>query len=100
MNPDLAAFLEHARAKGMDHGTIRMLLLSAGWKEKDVAKALAEHSLDLPVPAPPDGGGARDAFLYLCGFAALYASAISAVSLLFAYVNRLFPDPAMGDAAR
>lgn len=100
MNPDLAAFLEHARSKGMDHGTIRMLLLSAGWKEKDVAKALAEHSLDMPVPAPPDGGGARDAFLYLSGFAALYASAIAAVSLLFDYVNRIFPDPAMGDAAR
>ena len=49
MNPDLAAFLEHARSKGMDHGTIRMLLLSAGWKEKDVAKALAEHSLDMAV---------------------------------------------------
>jgi hypothetical protein len=94
MNSDLVAFLEHARAKGMDHGTIRMLLLSAGWKEKDVARALAEHALDLPVPAPPDGGGARDAFLYLSAFAALYASAIATVSLLFDYVNRIFPDPA------
>jgi hypothetical protein len=100
MNPDLAAFLEHARSKGMDHGTIRMLLLSAGWKEKDVAQALAEHALDMPVPAPPDGGGARDAFLYLSAFAALYASAIAAVSLLFDYVNRLLPDPALGEGLR
>jgi len=100
MNPDLAAFLEHARSRGMDHGTIRMLLLSAGWKEKDVAKALAEHALDLPVPAPPDSGGARDAFLYLSAFAALYASAIATVSLLFDYVNRWLPDPALGENAR
>ena len=95
MNPDLAAFLEHARSKGMDHGTIRMLLLSAGWREKEVAKALAAHALDMPVPAPPDVGGARDAFLYLSAFAALYASAIAGVSLLFDGVNHALPDPAV-----
>jgi hypothetical protein len=100
MNPDLSAFLEHARSKGMDHGTIRMLLLSAGWKEKDVARALAAHALEMPVPAPPDTGGARDAFLHLTAFAALYASAIAGVSLLFAYVNRLLPDPAFREQAR
>ena len=100
MNPDLAAFLEHARSKGMDHATIRMLLLAAGWKEKEVAKALAEHALDLPVPSPPDAGGAREAFLHLVLFAALYAAAISGVSLLFDFINRMRPDPAMGETAR
>jgi len=94
MNTDLAAFLEHARSRGMDPGTIRMLLLSAGWKEKDVARALAEHALDLPVPAPPDAGGARDAFLYLTAFAAMYAAAISGLALLFGLLNRALPDPA------
>jgi hypothetical protein len=100
MNADLNAFLEHARSKGMDHATIRMLLLSAGWKEKDVAKGLAAHALELPVPAPPDAGGARDAFLHLTAFAALYASVIAGVSLLFDYVHRWFPDPAFEAAAR
>src|SRR5215510_16536876 len=100
MNPDIVAFIEHARSKGMDHGTIRMLLLSAGWKEKDVARALADHALEMPVPVPPDTGGARDAFMYLSAFAALYASALAGISLLCDYVNRIFPDPAMGDAAR
>ena len=95
MNPDLAAFLEHARSRGMDPGTIRMLLLSAGWKEKDVARALAEHALDLPVPAPPDSGGARDAFLYLTAFAALYATAISGLTLLFGLLNLALPDAAL-----
>lgn len=94
MNADLKAFLEHARSRGMDHATIRMLLLSAGWKEKDVAKGLADHALEIPVPAPPDAGGARDAFLHLTAFAALYSSAIAGVSLLFDYVHRWFPDPA------
>lgn len=100
MNPDLSAFLEHARSKGMDHGTIRMLLLSAGWKEKDVARALAAQALEMPVPAPPDTGGARDAFLHLTAFAALYASAIAGIGLLFDYVNRLLPDPAFREQAR
>ena len=100
MNPDLAVFLEHARSKGMDHSTIRMLLLSAGWKEKDVAKALADHALELPVPVPPDTGGARDAFLHLAAFAALYASAVTGISLLFDFVNRLLPDPAFREQAR
>src|SRR5262245_19727 len=100
MNPYLAAFLAHARPKGMDHGTIRMLLLSAGWKEKEVARALAEHALDLPVPSPPDSGGARDAFLYLCAFAALYACAIACVSLLFDAINHALPDPAFAENAR
>ena len=100
MNPDLAAFLEHAKLKGMDHGTTRMLLLSAGWKEKEVARALAEHALEMPVPSPPDAGGAREAFLHLLLFAALYASAIAGVSLLFDCINRFLPDPALGEDAR
>lgn len=100
MNPDLAAFVEHARSKGMDHQTVRMLLISAGWKEKDVARALAAQALEMPVPAPPDTGGARDAFLHLMTFAALYAGAIAGVNLLFDYVNRLLPDPAFREQAR
>lgn len=35
---------------------------------------------------------AKDFFLYLASFAALYASAISLVSLLFTIINRAFPD--------
>lgn len=95
MNTDLSAFIEHARQKGMDHATIRMLLLSAGWKEKDVVEALAKTSLELPIPQPPDRGGAREAFYHLLTFAALYASVIAVVVLLFRYVNRLLPDAAM-----
>ncbi len=36
---------------------------------------------------------ARDVFLYLFVTAALYAVAVSAISLLFQYVNHFFPEP-------
>ncbi len=94
MDNNLKSFIEHARKKGMDHQTIRMLLLSNGWKEKDVAHALTEQALDMPVPMPPDGGGAREAFFHLLTFVGLYTWAISLLVLFFNYINRLFPDPA------
>jgi hypothetical protein len=56
----LATFIDHARGKDMDHATIRMLLLSAGWKERDVAPVLSAQALEHPVPTPPDVGGARE----------------------------------------
>jgi hypothetical protein len=95
MSTDLAGFIDHARRKGMDHATIRMLLLSSGWKEKDVIEALARTSLELPIPAPPDRGGAREAFLHLLTFAAFYTSVIAVVMLLFHYIEFLFPDAAV-----
>ena len=93
-NPSLQHFIAHARSKGMDHQTIRMLLLSSGWKEKDIVEALTEATLDMPVPAPEDRGGAREAFFHLLAFVTLYASVISVLFLLFEFLNRLFPDAA------
>ena len=95
MDSRLQDFIAHARSKGMDHATIRMLLLSSGWKEKDVAQALTAESLDMAVPMPPDAGGARDAFFHLVMFATLYTSVISTIVLFFTYINRMFPDSAM-----
>jgi hypothetical protein len=95
MDQSLGAFIDHARQKGMDHATIRMLLLSAGWKEKEIARAMTAQALDVPIPTPPDVGGAREAFLHLVAFAALYTAVIAGVMLLFDYVNVLLPDPAV-----
>ncbi|TSC78606.1 MAG: hypothetical protein G01um101425_1008 [Candidatus Peregrinibacteria bacterium Gr01-1014_25] len=88
----LTPFITHARGKGMDHATIRLLLLSAGWKEKDIAEALAAEGLSMPVPVPPDRGGAREAFFHLLTFASLYVTLVSLTILFFTYINRLFPD--------
>jgi len=95
MDQKLQDFIAHARKKGMDHQTIRMLLLSAGWKEKDIAQAVTEESLDMAVPVPSDGGGARDAFFHLLTFVAFFTTTISLIILFFDYINRLFPDAAL-----
>ncbi len=94
MTNHLEEFITHARKKGMDHATIRMLLLSAGWKERDVAQALSAEGLDMAVPMPTDAGGARDAFFHLISFAALYTLVISLIMLFYQYINWLFPDAA------
>jgi hypothetical protein len=91
----LKDFIAHARKKGMDHATIRMLLLSSGWKEKDIAEAMTEETLEMAIPLPPDVGGARDAFFHLLSFAALYTTVISLSLLFFNYIDILFPDAAM-----
>ncbi|MEX2186102.1 MAG: DUF5671 domain-containing protein [Pirellulales bacterium] len=93
-NASLNEFIQHARDKGMDHATIRTILLSAGWKEKDVAEAITAQTLDMPVPMPPDLGGARDAFFHLLTFSMLFVSLGSLIFLFFEYIDRLFPDPA------
>lgn len=90
----LSSFIAHARSKGMDHQTIRMLLLSSGWKEKDISEAMASETLSMPVPLPPDAGSARDAFFHLLSLTTLTSTVISAIFLFFDFVNRLFPDPA------
>ncbi len=94
MTNSLSTFIAHARKKGMDHQTIRLLLLSAGWKEKDISEALASETLDMPVPLPPDAGSARDAFFHLLSFTSLTATVVSLIILFFQYWDRLFPDVA------
>lgn len=94
MKTRLSPFIEHARSKGMDHQTIRMILLSSGWKERDIADALAQETLDLPVPLPPDTGSAKDAFTHLLTFTTLYSTVISLIVLFFTFLDRLLPDAA------
>jgi len=91
----LLAFIAHARQKGLDHATIRMMLLGNGWKEKEILRALSAQELDMPVPLPPDTGGAREAFFHLLSFGFFYGTAISVILLFFTYVNRIFPDLAL-----
>lgn len=97
MNTSLPDFIAHARKKGMDHQTIRMLLLASGWKERDIVKALTEQTLEMDVPVPPDTGGAREAFFHLLTFVGLYTWVISLIILFFNYINRAFPDAAFPD---
>lgn len=72
MDEKLIRFVDHARDKGMDHATIRHLLLSAGWKEKDVAEVFRTRDLELPIPEPTGVGSDRDAFFHLLAFTTLH----------------------------
>jgi hypothetical protein len=94
MDEKLAKFIDHARQKGLDHAAIFMLLRSSGWKEKQIAEALAVRELAIPIPERAGIGSARDAFFHLLAFTALYASAISLILLFFAYIEFWIPDPA------
>ncbi len=96
----LQDFIAHARDKGLDHNTIRMMLIANGWKEKDVIHALSEEALDMPVPFPHDTGGAREAFFHLLIFGFLYTTLISSIFLFFTYIHRLFPDVAIEGTRR
>lgn len=107
---ELISFIEHAREKGMDHATIRQMLISSGWKEKDIADAFTTTSLDLPIPKPknirtvsnrprtksvsPWPRRAREAFFHLLTFGSLFSCATSVIILFFIYVDFAFPDPA------
>jgi Domain of unknown function (DUF5671) len=94
MHENLLRFIEHARQKGMDHATVFLLLRSTGWKEKEIAEAIAAGELTIPIPERAGVGSARDAFFHLLAFTALYAWAISLISLFFTYIELAFPDPA------
>ena len=59
MDEKLIRFVDHAKDKGMDLATIRQLLLSAGWKEKDIAEVFCTRDLELPIPEPTLVGPAR-----------------------------------------
>ena len=114
MDEKLIQFVDHATAKGMDYATIRQLLLSAGWNDQDVAEVFTARDLELPIPKPavvrparPRSRKesvwprrARDAFLHLLTFGALYTWATSLILLFFTYINFAFPDPAWRTSQR
>lgn len=93
MADNLARFIEHARQKGMDHQAIFLILQSSGWKDQEIAAALAARELSLPIPERPGIGSARDVFFHLLAFTALYAAVISLIYLTFTYIEFAFPDP-------
>jgi len=94
MDQRLWRFIDEAKQKGVDRPTVFLMLRASGWKEREIAEALAERELGLPIPERAGAGSARDAFLHLLAFTALYAWVISLIYLFFTYIEFWFPDPA------
>lgn len=110
----VTADLEHFVRSGLEQGLARSdmeaAMLSAGWTPEQTSNALgafADVAFAVPVPRPRPHLSAREAFLYLVLFGALYLSAFHLGNLTFELINRAFPDPttrgtysAWGDALR
>ena len=95
MNRELQAFIKEALQKGHGREEIRTVLLEAGWQDSEVRSGLsgfADVNFSVAVPRPAPYLYAREAFLYLVSFIALYVTAISFGILVFGLIDYSFPD--------
>ena len=96
MKGELVEFTRSALAAGKGREDIADVLRRAGWAAPDIRAAIdafADVSFPIPVPRPKPYLSAREVFVYLILFSALYGSAFSLGALLFEFINRSFPDP-------
>jgi hypothetical protein len=94
---DLERFAREALLRGLPRGDIEQAMLQAGWASEQAKAALgayADSRFPVPVPRPRPYLSAREAFLYLVLFSALYLSAFHLGCLAFDFINRFLPDPA------
>ena len=102
MNSDLHSFVRDALGRGASRDAIRAALREARWPDDEVESALAawhDAGLGLPVPRRRVGVSPREAFLYLLLFVSLYLVAYHVGAILFAWIERAWPDPAVTDYA-
>ncbi len=98
-DPELAAFLEAAKAKGASDEFLVRLFDEHGWPEKKIYRALGgyyERVTGITIPARAGGAGenAKDAFLYLLSFSALGTWSVGLGSLLFTLLDIWLPGTA------
>ncbi len=95
MNHELRDFIKESLERGHDREEIRRVLTEAGWQDSEVRSGLAafaEVDFSVAVPRPTPYLHAREAFLYLVSFIALYVTAISFGILVFGLIDYSFPD--------
>ena len=83
-----------ARERGIDAATIHTMLRSAGWKEAEISRGLAEEVVALPIPRPSGLSGAGEVFRNILEFGLLTFTLAHLVILYFGCLDRTFPDPA------
>jgi hypothetical protein len=100
---ELIGFVREALSRGVPRPEVEGVLRRAGWDPKQIDAALAAFAaVDFPiaVPRPRTSLSARDAFFYLLLFSSMYIVAFQFGSLLFDFINRVFPDPAATELER
>ena len=96
MNNELRSFIKESLERGQSKDAIHAVLTQSGWEDGEVRNGLAAFAdVDFPiaVPRPTPYLHAREAFLYLVSFIALYVSAISFGFLVFGLIDHTFHDP-------
>ena len=96
MNVELVEFTRQALARGIERDEITETLRRAGWADYDVKAAMdafADVAFPVPVPRPKPYLSAREVFVYLILFAALYVTVGNIGTLIFEFIDRSFPDP-------
>lgn len=97
VSDELTGFVRDALARGLSRRQVEDVLKQAGWNAAQVSAALAVFAavdFPIPVPRPRPSLSAREAFMYLLLFTALYIVAFNLGSLTFQLINVAFPDPA------
>lgn len=92
-------FVHAALCAGASRTEVARALSEAGWSDHQIRDALsryAEVDFVVPVPRPRTEVSARDAFVYVVTFGALYLSAYHFGNLLFQFVDLAFPSE-LGD---
>jgi type III secretory pathway component EscS len=95
-DPELRRFVERALAAGVSREDATRALEDAGWSRAQIRDALddwADVSFAVPVPRPRPQLSARDAFVYLLIFGALFLAVGHLGALLFAFVDLALTDP-------
>lgn len=98
MNAELQTFVRDSLSRGLSRDAIRAELERAAWRTEEIDAAFAawaESSFPVPVPRRRTQMSAREAFLYLVLFVTLYVTAFNVGALLFQFIERWLPDPAL-----
>ncbi|MCE9627721.1 MAG: DUF5671 domain-containing protein [Candidatus Eisenbacteria bacterium] len=99
MNNDLHVFVRDALARGVSRDDLKRALRDARWPDDEIDAEMAawhDAGLGLPVPRRRVGVSAREAFLYLLMFVALYMVAYHTGAILYAWIEHTWPDPTLG----
>ncbi|MFK3648847.1 DUF5671 domain-containing protein [Lysobacter enzymogenes] len=91
----LERFVHEALSNGHSRQATAQALIEAGWSEAQVRGALgayADSGFALPVPKPRVSVSARETFVYLLTFSALYVVAFHLCDLWFDLIGFYLPD--------